>query len=83
MRTSIIATVVVAAALALAATAAARPIQDSPINQPPPAPAPRTVTIVRHTDDTLPIALASCALLVAMASAGLTIVRRPVLRPVE
>lgn len=81
MRTRLTATACVAAALALPATAAARPIQDPPLHAP--APAPRTVTIVRHTDSTLPIALASCALLVAMASAGVTIVRRPTLRPVE
>ena len=81
MRTRITATRCVAAAVALPATAAARPLEDPPLHQP--ASPPRTVTIVRHTDDTLPIAVASAAMLVALASAGLTIVRRPPLRTVE
>jgi hypothetical protein len=75
MRSRITATICVAAALALPATAAARVLEDPPLHPASP-PQPRTVTIVRHTDDTLPIAVASAALLVAMASAGLTIVRR-------
>jgi hypothetical protein len=73
MTTRIAATLCVAAALALPATAAARVLEDPPVH--PPASSPRTVTIVRHTDDTLPIAVASAALLVALASAGVTLVR--------
>ena len=35
-----------------------------------------TVTVVRDSDDTLPLAVASAALVVAMAAAGVTVVRR-------
>jgi hypothetical protein len=73
MRTRIAATLCVAGVLALPASAAARPIQDPPLHQP--ANPPRTVTIVRDSDDTMPMAVASAALLVALASAGVTIVR--------
>jgi hypothetical protein len=73
MRTRITATLCVVAALALPATAAARVLEDPPLHQP--ASSPRSVTIVRQADNTLPIAVASAALLVAMASAGLTVIR--------
>ena len=68
-------------ALALPATAAARPIQDPPITPSPSQ--PRTVTVVQHSDNTLPIAVASAALLVAMASAGLVVTRRAPVPRVE
>jgi hypothetical protein len=74
MTTRIAATLCVAAALALPGTAAARPIDDRPV-MPAASPAPETVTIVRDSDDTLPLAVASAALLVAMGTAGLTFVR--------
>ena len=75
MTTRIAATLLVAAALVLPGTAAARPIDDRPVTRPAASPPPETVTIVRDGDDTLPLAVASAALLVAMTSAGLTVLR--------
>jgi hypothetical protein len=49
-----------------------------PKSEAPPSVVPRT--IVQTTDDTLPIALAGAALLVAMASAGYTTLTRATLR---
>ncbi|HEX5618792.1 MAG TPA: hypothetical protein VFX51_10245 [Solirubrobacteraceae bacterium] len=72
----IAATLCVAAALVLPGTAAARPIDDLPVTKPAASPEPETVTVVRDSDDTVPLAVASAALVVAMASAGLTVVRR-------
>jgi hypothetical protein len=76
MTTRIAATLCVAVALVLPGAAAARPIDTFPVTQPAASPEPQTVTVVRDSDDTLPLAVASAALLVAMASAGLTVVRR-------
>jgi hypothetical protein len=76
------AVVTVAVALAVPAAASAMPID----NGPPPshttteAPPPVVHTIVHSTDDTLPIALAGVALLVAMASAGYSTLRLAPLR---
>jgi hypothetical protein len=75
---------ILAGTLAVPATAAAMPVD----NGPPPvahdtsdqAPAPVVRTIVRSTDDTLPIAVAGVALLVAMTSAGYSAVRLAPLR---
>jgi hypothetical protein len=75
MRTRIAATLCVAAALVLPSTAGARPIDEGPYLKPAASPAPETVTVVRDSEDTVPLALASAALLVAIGSAGLTIVR--------
>ena len=77
MTTRIAAMLCVAIALVLPGAAAARPIDDGPVIRPAASP-PRaeTVTVVRDSDETLPLAVASAALLVAMTSAGLTIVRR-------
>ena len=75
MTTRIAATLCVAVALVLPGTAAARPIDDRPVTTSAATPAPETVTIVRDSDDTLPLAFASAALLVAIATAGLTVLR--------
>jgi hypothetical protein len=75
MTTRIAATLCVAVALVLPGTAAARPIYDPPLATPAATPEPATVTVVRDRNDTLPIALASAALLVAIGAAGLTVVR--------
>jgi hypothetical protein len=75
MTTRIAATLCVAVALVLPGTAAARPIDDRPITKPAASPAPETVTIVRDSDDTVPLAVASAALVVAIGAAGLTFVR--------
>ena len=75
MTTRIAATLCVAVALVLPGTAAARPIDDGPVMRPAASPEPEIVTVVRDSDDTVPLAVASAALLVAMASAGLTFVR--------
>ena len=76
MTTRIAATLCVAAALVLPGAAAARPIDEGPVMRPAAAtPPPETVTVVRESDDTLPLAVASAALLVAIGSAGLTVVR--------
>jgi hypothetical protein len=75
MTTRIAATLCVAAALVLPGTAAARPIDEGPVMRPLASPAPETVTVVRDSDDTVPLAVASAALLVAVGTAGLTVVR--------
>jgi hypothetical protein len=81
MRSRIAATLSVAGALALPGTALAMPIDNGP---PPGPPRPiETVTIVRDADDTLPIALASAALLLAMGTAGYSAVRLAPLRRAE
>ena len=74
MTTRLAATLCVAAFLVLPGTAAARPIDDFP-QKSTASPPPETVTVVRDSDDTLPLAVASAALLVAIGSAGLTVVR--------
>ena len=74
MTPRIAATLCVAAALVLPGTAAARPIDDRPVT-PAASPAPETVTIVRDGDATVPLAVASAALVVAIATAGLALVR--------
>ena len=74
MTTRIAATLCVAVALVLPGTAAARPIDDRPV-RPAASPVPETVTIVRDSDDTVPLAVAAVALVVAMGTAGLTFVR--------
>ena len=75
MTTRIAATLCVAVALVLPGTAAARPIDDGPRMTPTASPAPETVTIVRDGDATVPLAVASAALVVAIGTAGLTLVR--------
>jgi hypothetical protein len=75
MTTRIAATLCVAAALLLPGTAAARPIDDFPLATPAASPEPETVTIVRDSDDTLPLAVASAALLVAIGAGGLSVLR--------
>jgi hypothetical protein len=71
---------IVAVSLLLPAAASAMPID----NRPPPsvrhAAPPPTRTVIETTDDTLPIAVAGAALLVAMASAGYSAVRLAPLR---
>jgi hypothetical protein len=65
----------VAGTLALPAAASAMPIDNGrvvPAKTPAPPAAVRT--IVQSTDDTLPIAVAGAALLVAMASAGYSVI---------
>jgi hypothetical protein len=72
----------VAGTLAVPAAASAMPID----NGPPPSPAaaatppPQIRTIVQSSDDTLPIAVAGAALLIAVASAGYSVTRRAPLR---
>jgi hypothetical protein len=75
MTTRIAATLCVAVALVLPGTAAARPIYDRPVMRPAASPVPETVTIVRDSGDTVPLAVAAVALVVAMGTAGLTFVR--------
>lgn len=73
---------VVAGTFAVPAAASAMPID----NGPPPshkvaaAPPPQVRTIVQSSDDTLPIAVAGAALLVALTSAGYSVVRLAPLR---
>jgi hypothetical protein len=83
MRTRIAATLGVACVLALPATASARIIDDGPARSAATPAPPRTVTVVRHTDDSAPLALASAALLVAMVSAGIAVIRRTPVPRVE
>jgi hypothetical protein len=73
---------VAAGTLALPAAASAMPIDNGPPPSPKTAAAPPPVvhTVVESSDDTLPIAVAGVALLVAMTSAGYSIVRLAPLR---
>jgi hypothetical protein len=76
------ATCIVAGTLALPAAASAMPIDNGPPPSHPTteAPSPPVIrTVVQRSDDTLPIALAGAALLVAMASAGYSVTRRAAL----
>jgi hypothetical protein len=78
----LIAACVVAGTLVLPAAASAMPIDNGPpprakSSEPPP---PVVRTIVQSSDDTLPIALAGVALLVAMTSAGYSVIRLAPLR---
>jgi len=75
MTTRIAATLCVAVALVLPGTAAARPIDDGPRMTPTASPPPETVTIVRDGKRHRGVAVASAALVVALATAGLTLVR--------
>ena len=76
-----LAAALVAGSLALPATAAAMPIDyGRPVPpQPTPAPAPAHI-VVERSGDALPIALAGVALLVAMSSAGYSVLRLAPLR---
>ena len=70
---------VVAGALLLPAAASAMPIDSgrpAPHRTAPAAPPPLTRTVVETSDDTVAIAVAGAALLVALASAGYS-ARRP------
>jgi hypothetical protein len=69
----------VAGSLALPATAAAMPLDNGRVVPPKPTPAPTRV-IVRSSPDALPIALAGAALLVAVSSAGWSVLRLAPLR---
>jgi hypothetical protein len=75
----------VAGTLALPAAATAmpidygRPVPPKTGSPPPPAAAP-TRTVVETSDDTLPIALAGAALLIAVSSAGYSAMRLAPLR---
>jgi hypothetical protein len=73
---------VLAGALALPAAASAMPIDNGPgpAHHSAPAAPPQVRTVVQSSDDTLPIAVAGAALLVAMASAGYSVIRLAPLR---
>jgi hypothetical protein len=77
----LVAACVVAGTLAVPAAAPAMPIDNGPAPNRTTEPAPPVVrTIVQSSDDTLPIAVAGAALLVAMASAGYSSLRLAPLR---
>ena len=70
--------ILLVAALLLPASAFAMPIDDGPTpHVRHTSPPPTTRTIVRTSDDTLPIALAGVAVLVAVASAAFVTIRVP------
>jgi hypothetical protein len=71
----------VAAMLVLPAGASAMPIDNGrPVPPKTQAPPPAARTVVESSDDTLPIAVAGAALLVALASAGYSAIRLAPLR---
>ena len=74
-----LAAALVAGSLALPATAAAMPIDYGRPVPPKPTPAPAHI-VVERSGDALPIALAGVALLVAMSSAGYSVLRLAPLR---
>lgn len=71
-----LAAALVAGSLALPATATAMPLDNGRVVPPKPTPAPAPAPIVvERSGDALPIALAGAALLVAVSSAGYSVLR--------
>lgn len=74
-----LAAALVAGSLALPTTAAAMPLDNGRGVPPKSTPAP-TRPVVQSADETLPLALAGAALLVALSSAGYSVLRLAPLR---